>query len=189
VTNFIAAFPISAIVQTHGNFEPFGVILCLQSLRFIVKIRTFWKFWSFVQHFGINTGTLFAAIFYYYALCHWLACAWLSMSLYVPDHRTNWLRIIPRFRDEIIRETPNVYDDLTKLEVYNYALYLMVNTVSNLTVGDVIPITLTEKMAMAFVVWSGTFIYNFFFASMCLVVGNLMSSDHLEFFNNYNNIS
>lgn len=74
------------------------------------------------------------------------------------------------------------------MQVYNYALYLIVNTLSNLTVGDILPITLTEKMYFMFVIWCSTFIYNFVFVNMVLVVGNLMSGYHIEFFSHCNQI-
>lgn len=72
--------------------------------------------------------------------------------------------------------------------MYNYSLYLMVNTISNLTVGDILPITITEKLLAGFVIWTGTFVYNFYFAHMVMVVGNLMSGNNIEFFSNYNKI-
>lgn len=40
VTDFIAAIPISAIVQSRRLYDPIGVVLLFNSLRLIVKART-----------------------------------------------------------------------------------------------------------------------------------------------------
>lgn len=85
-----------------------------------------------------------------------------------------------------IRLTPNVLDDISRLQLYNYALYFQVNTLSNLTVGDISPISFKEKFLCAFNIWIGTFVYNFLYANIATVVQFLVSGNHIEFFSQYN---
>jgi hypothetical protein len=126
-------------------------------------------------------------IFYYYIAAHWLSGVMIGMSLFLPDHRDSWLRRLPSPSPNPIRLTPNVYDDLTPLQLFNYALYFQVNTLSNLTVGDISPVTFQEKFLCAFNIWVGTFLYNFLYANIAAVVQFLVSSNHIDFFAKYNN--
>lgn len=62
------------------------------------------------------------------------------------------------------------------------------NTLSNLTVGDILPVSFIEKFLFAFFIWTGTFIYNICFANMTTVVNYLFSNNHIGFFSNQNSI-
>lgn len=62
------------------------------------------------------------------------------------------------------------------------------NTLSNLTVGDVSPVTFTEKFLAGFNVWIGSFIYNLLFGFIAQVVAYLVTGMHIEYFTNYHDI-
>ena len=82
-----------------------------KSLR-LIKIRPFIRIWALAQKYSLNIMTLVKSVFYYYVIAHWLACYSIGMTILEPDHRLTWLRKLPA-PQTVIRETPNVFDDLT----------------------------------------------------------------------------
>lgn len=112
----------------------------------------------------------------------------LAMALFKEDHRDSWLRRLPTPNADAVRLTPNVYDDLNALQVFNYAFYFQVNTISNLSVGDITSVTIPEKLVTIANIWIGTFVYNFCFANITTVVALISSGKQIEFFSNYNSV-
>jgi len=164
-----ALLPISLIISLSKHYEPFGLILWFQSLR-LIKIRPVVKFWRWAKRINLNAGTFFQAVFYYILAAHWLACVMVGLAIFKEDHRDSWLRRLPAPSTPGVRSTPNVFDDLTFIQVFNYAFYFEVNTLSNLTIGDITAITLKEKVLVGINVWIGTFIYNCLYATITMVV-------------------
>lgn len=119
VTTSLALFPISLIAQAAKWFHPFGVYLLLCSIR-IIKLRPVKKFWRWTQKYSLNVMRAVEAVFYYYFAIHWFACINIGMAVHEPDHRLTWLRRVPApiFTS---RSTPNVFDDVSPLVLYNHA--------------------------------------------------------------------
>lgn len=83
-----------------------------------------------------------------------------------------------------MRDTANVFDDLTPLLVFNYAWYFQVTTISNLTIGDVSAVTFEEKFLNVINIWLGTFLYNFLYSNITTIVAVMATGNHIEFFSN-----
>ena len=60
--------------------------------------------------------------------------------------------------------------NVTNYDIYNHALYWAVNTVSHVAIGDVTPVTVTERVFTAFAILCGTFIYAFLFGNIASIV-------------------
>lgn len=116
-----------------------------------------------------------------------MACYSIGMAIIKPDHRDTWLRRLPT-PTTIIRDTPNVFDDLNYAQLYCNAMYYQVNTLSTLTLGDISAVTFKEKFLACINILIGCFVYNFLFANITTVVAFISEGSHIGFFRNYNNI-
>jgi hypothetical protein len=116
----IAVFPFSWILSVNDKYEPFGWLLILQSMR-LLKIRPVTNFWEFAKNYELNFVTMLQGTFHYYYMAHYFACVMIGIAIFEKDHRMTWLRKLPAPMVEGNRKSPNVFDDLSPLLVYNNA--------------------------------------------------------------------
>ena len=82
------------------------------------------------------------------------------------------------------RQTPNVFDSLTPLEVYNSALYYIVNTISNLSIGDIAAVNPQERFINGFICWFCAFFLNLVLVCNFTIVKYLVTGRHIQYFAN-----
>jgi hypothetical protein len=116
----VAVLPLSLFISLKGQYSPFGWLLVLQSLR-LLKIRPVTNFWGFAKKYELHLTTMIQGAFHYYYLAHYFSCIMIGIAIFKEDHRKTWLRKLPSPHVGGNRQTPNVFDDLTPLLVYNNA--------------------------------------------------------------------
>ena len=100
---------------------------------------------------------------------------WIEVAKVEPDNTKNWLRRIPSPQGYIGYGVRTEEIDISDEDMYIHAIYWALVTISTIGIGDITPITPTERAFCCFVFIVGTFSYAVLFGDIAALVSGLSS--------------
>ena len=184
IASIIGIIPFSLLLQ-HQKTANF-VINFLRVLR-LVKIWPFFRVIQPLKRINVNFIRWLEVLISYYIVAHIVASVWLSVGLTADDVRETWLNRVPSPIEGGVRLVNNL-DDVSYASLYIHALYFSVNTISHCTIGDVSPVTTSERALGSFMIWLLCFFYAFCFANIEQIVGYFLGENFLMFLHKFSSV-
>ena len=132
-----------------------------------------------LKNWNTNIVRLLEIILAYHFVSHIIAGVMLSIGLARKDQVSDtWLNKVPEPLPPGTVQTD--IDSVDANTLYIHAIYFAANTISHVAIGDLTPVTTSERALNAFIIWLLTFFYAMLFANIGSVFkqGNNFLSFH-----------
>lgn len=178
----IAILPLNFIFDRKGWHQSVAFDVIIMSLR-IIKLRPIGKVFKWLHPINLPLFRVLEVIYYNYVFCNFYSAIIIDMAIWKPDARKTWLRRLPvaPHMVNLVRESPNVWTDVTPFSLYINAQYYVQGTLSHVAMGDITMTNSEEWCFNAIFMITSTFIYNYLFANIASIVSNLTSETHVAF--------
>lgn len=129
----------------------------------MVKLVPLYRVLNSLKRFGVNKVRFVEIVLAYYGVAHVIAGVMLSVGLAQrPNVRNTWLNKLP-----VPQPSPvSSLDGVDNRTLYIHALYFTVNTISHVAIGDLTPVSESERMLSSFIILWITILYAFLFANI-----------------------
>jgi len=124
VFTLIAILPFNFIFDRRGWPKSIYLDIIIMSLR-IIKLRPIGKVFKLLYPVNLPLFRVLEVIYYNYLFANYYAVICIDIAIWEPDARRTWLRRTPVSPAIMgtIRQSPNIWTDMTPLSLYIHALY------------------------------------------------------------------